>query len=93
MFFIYQQKRHFFADSLSTLPVMTFLFSSLSSFFLGILLYNIELINIFSWRWIATDLLLMPLVDAAYAFCLFILPPLLIGKPRRKGKDYFLLND
>jgi rod shape-determining protein MreD len=88
-FALYPQKRHFFADSLSTLPVMTFLFSSFSSLMLGALLYNIELINIFSWRWVAADLLVMPLADALYAFCCFILPALLFGKPQRKGKDYF----
>jgi rod shape-determining protein MreD len=90
LFFIYPQKRNFFADSLTTLPIMTFFFSSLSSIFLGVLLYNIEMINIFSWGWALTDLLIMPMADGLYAFCIFILPALLVGKPRRRGKDYFL---
>jgi rod shape-determining protein MreD len=92
MFALYPQKRHFFADSLSTLPMMCFFFSSFSSLVLALLLYNVELINIFSWKWLTADLLLMPMADALYAFCLFILPAQLLGKPARKGKDYFLIE-
>jgi len=87
---LYPQKRNFFADSLSTLPIMTFLFSTISTFFMVIVLYSLEMINMLSWQWIATDLLLMPAADAIYAFCCFIAPALLFGRPRRRGKDYFL---
>lgn len=87
---LFPQRRNFFADSLSTLPAMTFLFASFSTFMMGILLYNIEMVDLFSWSWTLTDLILMPLMDAAYAFICFILPALLFGKPRLRGKDYFL---
>lgn len=87
---LFPQRRNFFADHLSTLPIMTFLFSMLSTLIMAILLYSIETRNLFSWAWVFTDLILMPLLDAAYAFCFFILPPLLLGKPRKRGKDYFL---
>lgn len=87
---LYPQKKNFFADSLSTLPIMTFLFSSVSTLLMAILLYSLEMKNVLSWNWLWTDLLLMPAVDAAYAFGCFILPALLFGKPRRRGSDYFL---
>jgi hypothetical protein len=82
---LYPQKKHFFSDRLSTLPIMTFLFTAFSL----ILHAQSQLISL-SWGWIATDLLLMPLGDALCAFLLYIAPPLLLGKRVRKGKDYFL---
>lgn len=89
---LYNQKRNFFADSLTTLPIMTFLFSCIASLMMAILLYAVEVKFIFSWYWILTDLLLMPSADAAYAFFCYIFPALLFGKPQRRGKDYFLGN-
>jgi len=86
---LYPQKKHFFADSLSTLPIMTFLFSSVSTFLMAILLYSLEAKNMISWYWAFTDLLVMPSMDALFAFCAFIIPPLLFGKPQRRGSDYF----
>lgn len=87
---LYPQKRNFFADSLTTLPIMTFLFAAISSFLMAILLYSLEMKNVLSWQWAMTDLIFMPAADAAFAFCCFILPALLFGKRRRRGKDYFL---
>ncbi|MEI8365261.1 MAG: rod shape-determining protein MreD [Parachlamydiaceae bacterium] len=86
---LYPQQRNFFADNLSTLPLMTFFFSTLSTAILATLMYTIEMHNIFSVRWAYTDLMLMSAADAAYAFIAFILPPLFFGKQRRSGKDYF----
>jgi rod shape-determining protein MreD len=86
---IYPQKRNFFADSLTTLPIMTFLFASLSTLIMVFLVYGLEMNDVLSWHWVITDLLIMPAADAAYAFCCFILPGLIFGKPRRRGKDYF----
>lgn len=84
------QKRYFFADSLTTLPIMTFLFTSISSLLMACLTYSFEMNHMLSWKWAATDLLIMPAADAAYAFTCFTLPGLIFGKPRRRGKDYFL---
>lgn len=84
------QKRYFFADSLTTLPIMTFFFASLSSLIMLFLAYTFEINGMLSWQWVFTDLIIMPAADAAYAFCCFILPALIFGKPRRRGKDYFL---
>ena len=87
---LYPQKQNFFADSLTTLPIMTFLFASLSSLMMAIVFYSIDMKNVFSWHWVMTDLIAMPAADAAFAFSCFILPALLFGKRRRQGKDYFL---
>jgi len=87
---LYPQRRNFFADSLSTLPIMTFAFSSLSTLVLATLFYVIEMQNMFSGKWIFTDLIAMPVADGAYAFVVFVLPALLFGKRIRRGKEYFL---
>ncbi len=87
---LYSQRRHFFADNLSTLPIMTFFFSVLST------LIQLFLTNIFeqgisiSWNWAATDLIYMPAIDAFYAFIVFILPSVLFGRRQLRGKDYFI---
>lgn len=86
---LYPQKRNFFADSLTTLPIMTFLFASFSTLIMVFLVYGLEMNGVLSWHWVITDLLIMPAADAVYAFCCFILPGLIFGKPRRSGKDYF----
>jgi rod shape-determining protein MreD len=87
---LYGQRRNFFADSISTLPLMTFFFSVISTLILVILLYSIEMKNILSWKWAFTDLLVMPLYDSIYAFVCFILPSFLFGQRPRRSKDYFL---
>lgn len=87
---LYGQRRNFFADSPSTLPIMTFFFSSLSTFIQFLLMYIFEKENVFSWNWVLTDAFLMPFLDASFAFCCFIIPSVIFGKRPRKGKDYFL---
>ncbi len=89
---LYPQRRNFFADSISTLPLMTFFFALISTLIMAIILYSIEMRNVFSWAWALTDLLIMPAADGGYAFLVFILPALLFGKRQRSGKDYFLLR-
>jgi len=89
---LYGQRRHFFADVASTLPLMTFFFSVISTIIQGVLLNTFEGSFQISREWLFSDLVVMPLLDASYAFLVFILPYLLFGKPVRKGKDYFLQN-
>lgn len=86
---LYPQRRNFFSDSVTTLPIMTFLFGMISTLLMALLLYSVEALNVFSWPWIFTDLIFMPLLDGLYSFCCFILPVLLLGRPRRRPKDYF----
>lgn len=77
---IYNQKRNFFADHLSTLPIMTFLYSCIAT------LLEVIFINVFGMRislglhWIFSDLLVMPACDALFAFVWFILMPMSLKK-------------
>lgn len=87
---LYHQKRNFFADSISTLPLMTYFFGVISTVVQVILLYIFESPLPFSWRWVFIDLFLMPAADAAYAFVCFLFPRIVMSKPVRKAKDYFL---
>lgn len=86
---LYPQRYNFFADSKSTLPLMTFFFSLLSSLIQVVLIYIFDQGFPISASWIFNDLLLLPLADAAFAFGCFVLPFALFGKRPRTGKDYF----
>lgn len=88
LWMIYPQKRNFFEDRLSTLPVMTYLFSFLSTLIHLLLLDSFEKSLSLSWIWVGTDLLLMPLADAFYAFIWFTLPSLFM--PRAPKREYFV---
>lgn len=83
-------RRHFFEDKFSTLPIMTFLFS-----FISTLLYAFFCVSIggrisLSWKWAYTDLLIMPLFDGLYALVCFVLPAFVYKKiSRLKIYDYF----
>jgi rod shape-determining protein MreD len=89
-FILYKQRRHFFADSLSTLPLMTLFFSFISTLLQLCLIYVFQnKVNI-SWQWAFTDLVAFPVLDATYAFVIFILPFLFFGKRPRRGRDYFM---
>lgn len=89
MSIIYRQRRHFFADSPTTLPIMVYLFSVISTAIQLPLLYVFEHKLPITSEWIRTDLLFMPVLDAAVAFALYIFPFWIFGKRLLKGKDYF----
>lgn len=84
---LYSQRKNFFADSTSTLTLMTLFFSLLSS---ALELFVVRLYTPLSWLSVANHLLLMPPFDALFAFLTFTLPALLFGKRQLKGKDYFI---
>lgn len=86
---LYSFRYNFFADSLSTLPIMTFLFSMITTIIQGVLIYALEKEVSISWGWVLTDLFMMPSFDAIFSFVWFILPFFLFGKRIRRGKDYF----
>lgn len=82
---IYHQKRNFFADHLSTLPIMTFLFSCTLTILEVIFLNVFGLSMSLSWQWVFADLLILPAGDAIFAFLCFILIPMsLRRKPKRR---------
>lgn len=87
---LYPQKKHFFADYLTTLPVLTFLAAALVTLVQATLFYMLQKNVVLGGAWFLTDILVMPLLDACYAFIIFLLPSLLFGKQRRYGSDYFL---
>ena len=87
---LHPQKRHFFADSLSTLPIMTTLFSMISTLIQVILMNGLERDLSLGWKWVATDLFFMPIFDGVYSFALFVAPFALFGKRQRRGRDYFI---
>ncbi|MCC5831763.1 MAG: hypothetical protein JJU12_01810 [Chlamydiales bacterium] len=65
---LYGQKRNFFEDRPSTLPLMTFFFSVLSTLTSVILSFLFAYQPMLTLKWFFTDLIVMPLSDAAYAF-------------------------
>lgn len=73
-FFLFGQTRNFFEDKLSTLPLMTFLFSFLSTGLSLILALFFGNGYPLSGVWIVTDLIGMPFADATYALLVFSLP-------------------
>lgn len=86
---LYPQRKHFFADKISTLPIMVFFFAVISSFIEIALQYVMQKSPNFTWQWIFCDLILMPAFDALYGFIVFTLPLFLFGKKQMLGKDYF----
>lgn len=67
-------KRFFFEDKFLAIPILTFIFALLSTFFytlfFALFISHIKLSSAF----IAFDFLLLPLVDAVYALLFFSLP-------------------
>lgn len=84
-FFLYRQKRHFFEDKPLALSIFTLLISCASS------MIELLLISIFdralplSMGMLMTDLILMPLFDAVYAFLCFCCPILLYLHVKKVG--------
>ncbi len=77
---VYRAKSWFFEDSLISLPVMTFLFAEVSTLLHALLLGLFASGPVVSWTWIATDLLLLPLLDAFYAWIWFAFPAHLLRR-------------
>lgn len=87
---VYPQKKHFFSDLPSTMPIMTTLFSfCYTAVYFSLISFCETSLNL-SISSAATDFLILPVADGAFAYTLFILPFLIFGKRRLKGRDYFL---
>lgn len=83
---VYPWRLFFFKESLSTLPIMTYLFSFFTTLIQPLLALFFDLPSFtFSLHWFFTDCLIMPLVDAAYACLFFSLPYLLYTHYYRKS--------
>jgi hypothetical protein len=86
---LYKQRLNFFGDKQSTLPLMTFLFSLISTGIQWTLLLVFENAFSISFKSVFTDLLFMPFLDSVYAYIIFVLPWVLVHPQPRKGSDYF----
>lgn len=75
---VYKQRWNFFADSFSTLPIMTFLFSFTSSVLQALLLYIFAIHFPLSFQWILTDIFVLPILDALFAVIWFLIIPTFI---------------
>jgi rod shape-determining protein MreD len=71
---LYRYKYQFFEDSLSTLPIMTFIFGFCTTL-ISTILYSAVITPIpLSLKWLYHDLLWLPINDAIYAAMAFTLP-------------------
>lgn len=87
---LYPAKSHFFEDSPTTLPGLTWLFVITSTVFQALLLKALGQPFNFSWEWIKLDLIWMPFYDALYAGIAFALPLLFLpSKVLRKPQSLF----
>lgn len=67
---LYGQTRNVFDDKPSTLPIMTLFFSILSTLASVILFFFFAQPVVLTFKWIFTDLICMPLFDAAFALAI-----------------------
>ena len=82
---IYQLKRYFFCDHLNTFPLLTFAFASTATCLQAFLEAFFHHVNTFNLNWIFSDLILMPALDALFAFLLLIVMQSL--KMARAGRN------
>ncbi len=86
---LYQRKRNFFSDSLSTLPIMTYLFAVTSTLVYLILIMLFENAAQLNFKWFYTDLIVMPVLDAVYACVIFIVPLFFRSKRPRQAQNHY----
>ncbi len=75
LLFLYRLKSYFFRDRLSTLPIMTFLFSATAAFlqlFLEGIFQGATALHI-SRQWLLSDLIQAPFCDAFFALILLLI--------------------
>ena len=91
-FFLYRRRLYFFKDSLYTLPIMTYLFTLLSTLLQAVESVIFELPgHNFTAHWFFSDCLIMPFCEVFYASVVFSLVPYLYStycmKRRRKRSE------
>ena len=83
---LYRYKFHFFEDYLSTLPIMTFCFVILSTFFQLMFFYVIGNSIHISFDWIINNFIFTPFLNASYAILAFTIPSLIIPYINRNAR-------
>ncbi|MDB6081107.1 MAG: mreD [Chlamydiia bacterium] len=72
---LYQWRLYFFKDAFSTVPIMTYLFSFICTLVQALSAHLFDLPSFsLTIHWFVSDVLIMPLLDAAYALSVFSLP-------------------
>lgn len=89
---LYGYKYHFFEDHLTTLPLLTCIFTVLLTAIHLLLLYLFGYGIIPTWTWVKNDLILMPLYDGLYAFIAFSLPTLFLSRPSVPRRSKIILQ-
>jgi rod shape-determining protein MreD len=84
---LYRQRRHFFSDSVFTLPIMVYLFAFISTFFLGLMAYLEAKGAVGDIKSAITGLVLMPLFDFVYALVLFTMTSRLLTSQRGRRRS------
>ena len=85
---LHPQRRNFFADHMTTLPIMTFFFSVVSTILQLIVLQIFANPVMISMRFLLTDVLIMPLVDALFAYVWFELIPVAFFKKSKRRSTF-----
>ena len=80
-------RRFFFSDLLSTLFILTFIFSSFSTLLKGVFVTLLGYTSPFTISWILSDICFMPFVDAVFAFVCFSLPLIWFHRRRTTRGD------
>ncbi|MBN2479298.1 MAG: hypothetical protein JXA94_03640 [Parachlamydiales bacterium] len=80
--FLYNERR-FFKETQINLILFTYVYSLIFSIINPILFFIFDKKIILSIKWVATDILFMPLIDGLYAYLFFALPVFLINKLKR----------
>lgn len=83
-YLLYHLKNYFFEDSLTTIPIMTILFTYLSSLLQLSLLYLMNSEAVWSWEWVKVEWIEMPINNALYAIIFFAIISLLFPKRIKK---------
>jgi hypothetical protein len=87
--FLYRHRTYFFADRITTLPIMTYLFSTYATLLLMATSSIFEKKQLISWTLIYSDLIVMPALDGLYALIFFVVPFKLFGKGQYSRKNSF----
>ena len=80
--FLFRERR-FFNDKPINLSIFTTIYAFIFSLFNPILFFMFDKNLNLSIKWVATDLLIMPLLDGIYAFLFFAVPLLLIEQIKK----------
>lgn len=87
-FVLHSQRTHFFADRVSTLPLMTTLFSITATLLFMLSAIILEGKQLLSWHLIYSDLILMPGCDALYGWICFVVPLQIVAELKRQKRQF-----